>query len=392
MLPSIPGSPRGRRRRPPSNAWYTPRCRARPRCEESTGPPRGMSGMIGDTEGRTGDVTVALPERAERAPRPGARRHDVVVVGGGHNGLVAAAFLARAGMAVTLLERLDHVGGAAVSASPFAGLDARLSRYSYLVSLLPYTIVRNLELVVELRSRPVSSYTPLRARRPATPACWSSAAPAGPRRSPSGGSPAATTSTAPGAASTTSWTGWPAPSRRPCSTRCWAAARWRRWSARRARPRRGNGSSSSRSARPWTGSSRTTRCAAWCSTDALIGTDSYAEDPSLKQNRCFLYHIVGNGHGEWRVPVGGMGSVSDALHRAALDAGVRIVTGAEVVHIDPGANPRQVRRQGRGHLPRPRGPRARPVGRPRPGRRRPDGARAAARRLGGGSRSRRARS
>ena len=64
-------------------------------------------------------------------------RHDAVIVGGGHNGLVAAAYLARAGRSVLVLERREHAGGAAVSERPWPGVDARLSRYSYLVSLLP---------------------------------------------------------------------------------------------------------------------------------------------------------------------------------------------------------------------------------------------------------------
>ena len=93
-------------------------------------------------------------------------RHDAVIVGGGHNGLVAAAYLARAGRSVLVLERRDHVGGAAVSERPWPGVDARLSRYAYLVSLLPQTIVDELGLQVRLGRRRISSYTPL----PADPA------------------------------------------------------------------------------------------------------------------------------------------------------------------------------------------------------------------------------
>src|SRR6201988_2837294 len=85
---------------------------------------------------------------------------DVVIIGGGHNGLVAAAYLARAGRRVQVLERLDHVGGAAVSAHAFDGIDARLSRYAYLVSLLPRRIIDELGARVRLGPRRFSSYTP----------------------------------------------------------------------------------------------------------------------------------------------------------------------------------------------------------------------------------------
>ena len=88
-------------------------------------------------------------------------RHDAVIVGGGHNGLVAAAYLARAGRSVLVLERRDHVGGAAVSERPWPGVDARLSRYAYLVSLLPQRIVDELGLQIRLGRRRISSYTPL---------------------------------------------------------------------------------------------------------------------------------------------------------------------------------------------------------------------------------------
>jgi phytoene dehydrogenase-like protein len=70
-------------------------------------------------------------------------------------------------------------------------------------------------------------------------------------------------------------------------------------------------------------------------TDALIGTFARLDDPSLQQNVCFLYHLLGGGTGEWHVPVGGMGAVSAELGAAAVRSGAEILTGAEVYAIDP---------------------------------------------------------
>ncbi len=71
---------------------------------------------------------------------------DVVIVGGGHNGLVAAAYLARAGLSVLVCERRDITGGAAVSEHPF-GPDYTVTSLSYVVSLLPQDLVSDLQLV-----------------------------------------------------------------------------------------------------------------------------------------------------------------------------------------------------------------------------------------------------
>jgi phytoene dehydrogenase-like protein len=74
-----------------------------------------------------------------------AHRFDVVVIGGGHNGLVTAGLLARRGFSVCVLERRDVVGGAAITETPF-GPDFKVTALSYVVSLLPPSIVRELEL------------------------------------------------------------------------------------------------------------------------------------------------------------------------------------------------------------------------------------------------------
>src|SRR5205807_1640625 len=87
-------------------------------------------------------------------------RYDVVILGAGHNGLVAAAYLGRAGLSVLLLEKNDYIGGATTSQQIFPDYDARLSRYSYLVSLFPHKIIHDLGLNLELRRRAIASCTP----------------------------------------------------------------------------------------------------------------------------------------------------------------------------------------------------------------------------------------
>ena len=87
-------------------------------------------------------------------------KYDVVIIGAGHNGLIASCYLAKAGLKVAVLEANHSAGGATVSQRVFPDFDARLSRYSYLVSLMPDQIFSDLDLSFTTIGRTVSSYTP----------------------------------------------------------------------------------------------------------------------------------------------------------------------------------------------------------------------------------------
>ncbi|KQO11729.1 hypothetical protein ASF06_03660 [Agreia sp. Leaf244] len=253
---------------------------------------------------------------------------DIVIVGGGHNGLVAAAYLATAGLEVIVLERLDHTGGAAVSAQAFAGHDARLSRYSYLVSLLPQRIIDDLGLDLTLLRRRYSSYTPLPGTSTGllidtgdSEATAASFAAIGAEPDAQG------LARFQGRAARLAETLWPSLTE-PLMTRSEARALVGddiAWNAFIEHPLAG----------AIEADVENDLVRGVLLTDGLIGTFARASDDDLAQNRCFLYHVIGGGTGDWDVPVGGMGAVSGALWHAATEAGATIVTGAEVTAIDP---------------------------------------------------------
>jgi phytoene dehydrogenase-like protein len=69
-------------------------------------------------------------------------------------------------------------------------------------------------------------------------------------------------------------------------------------------------------------------------TDAKIGVFTHPYDETLLQNRCFLYHLIGNKTGEWKVPVGGMGAVARELEESARKGGAEFLTGVRLNAID----------------------------------------------------------
>ncbi len=246
----------------------------------------------------------------------------VVIIGGGHNGLVAAAYLAKAGKKVLLLERLDYFGGAATSIEAFPGIKARLSRYSYLVSLLPKQIIDDLGLEIELAPRRYSSYTPNplgnggllidRSDAKRTNASFESV----------------------GSADFDNWNEFYSRTTAlaqklfptvtsPLKKRSEVLAELGNLAEFIETPigtliERDFASDLVRGV---------------VLTDALIGTYAPNVDDSMQASKCFLYHVIGGETGDWNIPVGGMGAVTASMKAAAERFGAELIANAEVTSL-----------------------------------------------------------
>lgn len=254
-------------------------------------------------------------------------KYDAIVMGAGHNGLIAASYLAKAGKSVLMLEAADEIGGATASVRAFKEYDAMLSRYSYLVALLPDQIVSDLGLNFETLSREVSSFTPyvkdgkdlgLHISR-----IWD--------KETEESFKELTGSDHEGKqwqefySDVEKFAQKMAPTfLQPLLTRSEMKAHIGEneiWEYLVEKPMSEIIKSKF--------SNDLVRGVVL--TDALIGTFVSAE--SIQSNICFLYHLMGNGTGEWRVPRGGMGALVKELERVATSLGVQIKTSSEVTQI-----------------------------------------------------------
>jgi len=254
-------------------------------------------------------------------------KYDAIVMGAGHNGLIAASYLAKAGKSVLMLEAADEIGGATASVRAFKEYDAMLSRYSYLVALLPDQIVSDLGLNFETLSREVSSFTPyvkdgedlgLHISR-----IWD--------KETEESFKELTGSDREGKqwqefySDVEKFAQKMAPTfLQPLLTRSEMKAHIGEneiWEYLVEKPMSEIIKSKF--------SNDLVRGVVL--TDALIGTFVSAE--SIQSNICFLYHLMGNGTGEWRVPRGGMGALVKELERVATSLGVQIKTSSEVTQI-----------------------------------------------------------
>ena len=257
-----------------------------------------------------------------------AQDYDVVIVGGGHNGLVAATYLAKAGKSVIILEANPEIGGATQSVRSFPEFDANLSRYSYLIALLPDQIIKDLGLKFDCISREVSSYTPYENKGLYVSRLWDQK------------TEESFLELDPTGAEGKAWQEFYgeiaefaeriAPFMlKPLMSRSELKAAINMpevWNYLIEKP---------------IGEEIEKRfkndlVKGVVLTDALIGT--FASAYQMQANICFLYHLIGNGTGEWKVPRGGMGALVKELIRVATDAGVEIRTNSKVQSITSNIN------------------------------------------------------
>lgn len=260
------------------------------------------------------------------------KRYDIIIVGSGHNGLVAACYLAQAGKTVLVLEKNDYLGGATTSQKTFPEFEAYLSKYSYLISLLPQRIIRDLKLSLPLLQRKTASYTPYIRDNRIEGLLLSNV-----------NSEISKTSVQRLGFGNQEWEGYLKFSER-CQT--FASMIWdsvlEPLKSRHFWKQRFEKAGESELWEDIVEKPiglfiekyvKSDVLRGILLTDARIGVCSHAHDPSLLQNRTFIYHIIGNKTGEWRVPKGGMGNLVKQLVQKSKELGVELKTQSEVTGL-----------------------------------------------------------